>query len=159
MQQRLDYFAASPRFAKLYSELSRAVKQGSVGIGLIDLANLRASQLNGCGFCVDMHVKEAKIHGERELRLYHVPIWRESPLFTPKERAVLEWTEAVTRLGEAGVPDAVYEQVRAELSEAEISDLTFVLVVINGWNRLSVGFRSTPGTADAAYGLEKAGLA
>src|SRR4051812_12401253 len=105
MQPRLDYFSASPRLAKLLSELSRASKQASLPIGLIDLANIRASQLNGCAFCVDMHSKEAKIHGERELRLYHVAIWRESPLFDPKERAVLEWTEPITRLGEAGVPD------------------------------------------------------
>jgi AhpD family alkylhydroperoxidase len=159
MQPRLDYFAASPRLAKLLSELSRASKQASLPIGLIDLANIRASQLNGCAFCVDMHSKEAKIHGERELRLYHIAIWRESPLFDPKERAVLEWTEAVTRLGEAGVPDEVYERVRARLSETEIADLSFVLVVINGWNRLAVGFRSVPGSLDAAYGLDKAGLA
>jgi AhpD family alkylhydroperoxidase len=139
--------------------LSRASKQASLPIGLIDLANIRASQLNGCAFCVDMHSKEAKIHGERELRLYHIAIWRESPLFDPKERAVLEWTEAVTRLGEAGVPDEVYERVRARLSETEIADLSFVLVVINGWNRLAVGFRSVPGSLDAAYGLDKAGLA
>ena len=127
MQPRLDYYATSPRLGKLLSELSQAVKQASLPVSLIHLADLRASQINGCAFCVDMHVKEAKIHGERELRLYHVPIWRESPLFTPKERAVLEWTEAVTRLGDDGVPDAVYERVRAQLSEQEISALTFAL--------------------------------
>lgn len=159
MQPRLDYYATSPRLGKLLSELSQAVKQASLPVSLIHLADLRASQINGCAFCVDMHVKEAKIHGERELRLYHVPIWRESPLFTPKERAVLEWTEAVTRLGDEGVPDAVYERVRAQLSEQEISDLTFALAVINSWNRLAVSFRKTPGSADAAYGLGKAGLA
>lgn len=159
MQPRLDYYAASPRLGKMLSELSQAVKQASLPVSLIHLADLRASQINGCAFCVDMHVKEAKIHGERELRLYHVPIWRESPLFTPKERAVLEWTEAVTRLGPEGVPDAVYEGVRAQLSEREISDLTFALAVINSWNRLAVSFRKAPGSADAAYGLGKAGLA
>lgn len=159
MQPRLDYFATSPRLGKMLSELSQAVKQASIPVNLIHLADLRASQINGCAFCVDMHVKEAKIHGERELRLYHVPIWRESPLFTPKERAVLEWTEAVTRLGEGGVSDAVYESVRAQLSEQEICDLTFALAVINSWNRLAVSFRKTPGSVDAAYGLGKAGLA
>jgi AhpD family alkylhydroperoxidase len=159
MQPRLDYFATSPRLGKMLSELSQAVKQASIPVSLIHLVDLRASQLNGCAFCVDMHVKEAKIHGERELRLHHVSVWRESPLFTPKERAVLEWTEAVTRLGAEGVSDEVYEQVRTQLSEQEISDLTFALAVINSWNRLAVSFRKTPGSADAAYGLAKAGLA
>ncbi len=159
MQHRLDYFATSPQLAKMLSDLGMAVKKSSLGIDLIDIANIRASQLNGCAFCLDMHVKQAKIHGERELRLYHLPIWRESPLFTDKERAVLEWTEAITRLGADGIPDAIYESTRAQLSEQELSDLTFALVVINGWNRLSIGFRSPPGSADVAYGLTKAGLA
>src|SRR4051812_16423607 len=150
MQPRLDYFATSPRLGKMLSELSQAVKQASIPVSLIHLVDLRASQLNGCAFCVDMHVKEAKIHGERELRLHHVSVWRESPLFTPKERAVLEWTEAVTRLGEEGISDEVYERVRTQLSEQEISDLTFALAVINSWNRLAVSFRKTPGSADAA---------
>ncbi|MBW8888546.1 MAG: carboxymuconolactone decarboxylase family protein [Fibrobacteres bacterium] len=159
MQPRLDYFATSPRLGKMLSELSQAVKQASIPLNLIHLADLRASQINGCAFCVDMHVKEAKIRGERELRLYHVAVWRESPLFSPKERAVFEWTEAVTLLGAEGVPDAVYESVRAQLSEQEISDLTFALAVINSWNRLAVSFRKTPGSDAAAYGLGKAGLA
>lgn len=159
MQPRLDYFAASPQLAQMLATLGQAVKKSSLGIDLIDLVNIRASQLNGCAFCLDMHVKQAKIHGERELRLYHLPIWRESTLFSHKERAALEWTEAVTRLGEGGIPDAIYEQVHLQLSEQELSDLTFALVVINGWNRLSVGFRNAPGSADAAYGLTRAGLA
>ena len=99
---------------------------------------LRASQLNGCAFCVDMHVKEAKIHGDRELRLHHVAVWRESPLFSEQERAALEWTEALTQLTPHGVSDAIYASVREQFSEQELSDLTFLVVAINGWNRLNV---------------------
>ena len=108
-----------------------------------------ASQINGCAFCLDMHVKQAKIHGERELRLYHLSAWRESTLFAPRERAALAWTEVLTRLPEQGVPDEIYERVRTQLSEKEISDLTFVIVAINSWNRLNVGFRTVPGSQDA----------
>ncbi|MCJ9711152.1 carboxymuconolactone decarboxylase family protein, partial [Bordetella hinzii] len=111
---------------------------------------------NGCGFCLDMHIKQAKLHGERELRLHHVAIWRESAEFSPRERACLAWTEALTILGAHGVPDEVYERVRGQLSEKEISDLSFAVMAINGWNRLNVGFRTVPGSADKAYGLDKA---
>ena len=105
-----------------------------------------------------MHVKEAKIHGESELRLYHVAIWRESNLFVPRERAALAWTEAVTKLPEGGIPDELYERVRGQLSEKEISDLTFSIMTINAWNRVSVAFKTVPGSADKVYGLDKAGL-
>ena len=105
-----------------------------------------------------MHVKEAKIHGESELRLYHVSIWRESNLFAPRERAALAWTEAVTELPEGGIPDQLYERVRGQLSEKEISDLTFSIMTINAWNRVSIAFKSVPGSADKLYGLDKAGL-
>jgi alkylhydroperoxidase family enzyme len=106
-----------------------------------------------------MHSKEAKIHGERELRLYHLAAWRESTLFSPRERAALAWTEALTKLPEGGVSDEIYDRVRGQLSEKEISDLTFQIMVINSWNRASVAFRAVPGSADKAYGLDKAGLA
>src|SRR5690242_20928149 len=112
MTPRLDPAVVSPALYKKFLELSMALRHSTIDAKTQDLVNIRASQLNGCAFCVDMHSKEAKIHGERELRLYHVPIWRESPLFTPKERAVLEWTEALTRLGDQGVPDAVYDRVQ-----------------------------------------------
>jgi AhpD family alkylhydroperoxidase len=158
MSQRLDYYKNSPELAKKLYELSQATKNSSLGNTLLDLVNIRASQLNGCAFCVDMHSKEAKIHGERELRIYHIPIWRESPLFSETERAVLEWTEAVTKLAEHGVADDVYERVRAHLSEVQISELTFAIGVINIWNRLSISFKYVPGSADAMLGLTKAGL-
>jgi len=158
MTQRLNYYEHSLPLAQKLSELSEAAKSGSIEQSLIDLVNIRASQINGCAFCIDMHVKEAKIHGERELRVHHVLSWRESPLFSPRERAALEWTEAVTKLGEHGVPDDVYERTRAQFSEKEICELTFIIAVINAWNRLSISFRSVPGSADKLFGLDKSGL-
>jgi AhpD family alkylhydroperoxidase len=156
---RLNYAERSPELLKKYTEFSMALRKSSIPTTTRDLVTLRASQMNGCAFCVDMHVKEAKIHGERELRLHHVAIWRESPLFDAKERAALEWTEAVTKLSAHGVSDEVYESVTAQYSEEELADLTFAVVAINGWNRLAISFRSVPGSLDKLYGLEKAGLA
>lgn len=156
--QRVNYAQQSPELLKRFVAFNLALKESAIEESIRDLVTLRASQLNGCGFCVDMHVKEAKIHGERELRLHHVAVWRESTLFAPRERAALAWTEIVTKLPEQGVPDDIYERVRGQLSEKEISDLTFAIVAINGWNRLSVAFKSVPGSADALYGLDKAGL-
>ena len=158
MSQRLDYYKQSPELARKLFELSAVVKKGSLGNTLLDLVNIRASQLNGCALCLDMHCKEAKIHGERELRIYHVPIWRESPLFSDAEKAALEWTEAVTRLSDDGVDDEVYDRVRAQFSEVQISELTFAIGVINLWNRLNISFRTVPGSADEMLGLTKAGL-
>lgn len=158
MSQRLNYFQVSEVLSKKYLDFSMALKKTRVVQELGSLVDIRASQLNGCGFCLDMHVKEATIKGERALRLHHVAIWRESPLFSPRERAALEWTEALTTLPPHGVPDEIYDAVRAQFTETELSDLTFLVVGINGWNRLNVAFRTEPGSADKAYGLDKAGL-
>jgi len=158
MTQRLDYMQQSPDMVKKLMELSALYKKSTLGDTIHDLVNIRASQMNGCAFCVDMHSKEAKIHGERELRLYHVAIWRESPLFEPRERAALAWTEALTRIPEHGIPDELYERVRSQFSEKELSDLTFQIMVINAWNRANVAFVPTPGGFDKAWGLDKAGL-
>ena len=158
MNQRLDYYTTSPDLSKKLLELSGAVKKSSLGNTLLDLVNIRASQLNGCALCLDMHCKEARIHGERELRIYHIQIWRESPLFSDTEKAALEWTEAVTKLSEHGVSDEVYDRVRAHLSETQISELTFAVAVINAWNRLNISFKTVPGSADEMLGLTKAGL-
>jgi AhpD family alkylhydroperoxidase len=158
MSQRLNAAAQSPELFKKFVEFGMLLKSGAIESSILDLLEIRASQMNGCGFCLDMHVKQAKIHGERELRLHHVAIWRESTLFSPRERAALAWTEALTRLPEDGVPDEIYERVRAQFSEKEISDLSFAIMVINAWNRLNVGFRTVPGSADKAYGLDKAKL-
>lgn len=155
---RIDWAEQSPELVKKFSEVVMALRSSAIEASIIDLVNIRASQLNGCTFCLDMHVKQAKLRGERELRLYHLAAWRDSGLFAPRERAALAWTEALTRLPEQGVSDEVYDRVRTQLSEKEISDLSFAVMVINGWNRLNVGFKTVPGSADAMYGLGKAGL-
>jgi len=148
----------SPEFVNKMMELSNTEKESSIEEKIIHLVHIRASQMNGCAFCVDMHIKQAKIHGERELRLYHIPIWRESTLFSPRERAALEWTEILTKLPAHGVPDDIYDSVREQLSEKELSDLTFSIMAINAWNRISIAFKTVPGSADTAFGLTKAGL-
>lgn len=158
MTQRLNYAQQSPELFKKFMEFSMALKNSVIEDRVHDLVQIRASQINGCAFCLDMHVKEAKIHGETELRLYHIAIWRESNLFVPRERAALAWTEALTKLPEGGVSDEIYERVRGQLSEKEISDLTFLVMAINAWNRASIAFKAVPGSADKAYGLDKAGL-
>ena len=158
MSQRLNFFEQSPELSNKLFEFSGAVHKTSLGDTLIDLVNIRASQLNGCAFCLDMHCKEAKIHGEHELRIYHIPIWRESTLFSETERAVLEWTEAVTKLSEHGVPDEIYDRVRAQLNEKQITELTFAIGMINMWNRLNISFQTVPGSFDDQLGLTKSGL-
>ena len=125
---------------------------------LKDLIKIRVSQINGCVFCVDMHVKEAKLHGERELRLYHLPVWRESALFNDKERAALQWAETLTRLADHPVSDADYAAVRAHFDEEELVALTHVINTINTWNRLNAAFATPAGGMDNIMGLDKAGL-
>ena len=151
MTQRLNYAKQSPELIKKLSDLSAAIRNGAIEATILSLVEIRASQLNGCAFCLDMHVKQAKIHGERELRLHHIAIWRESPLFSPRERAALAWTEAVTLIADEHVPDEVYEDVRKHFTEAELVNLTLAIVAINGWNRLNIAFRRVPGTYRAAY--------
>lgn len=152
---RLDYSRRSPELYKKYLDFAMAFRLDETLALLVDI---RASQLNGCAFCLDMHVKQARIHGERELRLHHVAIWRESPLFTPRERAALAWTETLTRIPPEGASDAAFAEVREHFPEEELSALTFRIVAINGWNRLNVAFRNVPGSMDAMLGLDKAGL-
>lgn len=158
MSQRLNYIHQSPELFKKFVEFNTLIKDGAIETSICDLVSIRASQLNGCGFCLDMHVKQAKIHGERELRIYHIAAWRESTLFSPRERAALAWTEVLTNLPEHGVPDELYERVRSELSEKELSDLSFAVAAINGWNRINIGFKIVPGSSDKAFGLDKARL-
>ncbi len=158
MTQRIDYQKQSPELFKKFVEFSLALKHSSIEESIRDLVDIRASQINGCAFCLDMHVKEATIHGERPLRLHHVATWRESTLFSPRERAALAWTEILTQIPAQGVPDDVYERVRTQLSEKELSDLTFLVMSINAWNRVNVGFRVVPGTYDKAFGVDKSGL-
>jgi len=158
MTQRTNYFQQSPELFKKLMEFGALFQRTTIEEPIRELVEIRASQLNGCAFCVDMHIKVAKIHGERELRLHHVAIWRESTLFSPRERAALAWTEVLTRLPADGVPDDIYERVRTQYSEKELSDLTFLVGAINTWNRLNVAFRMVPGSSDKAFGLDKANL-
>ena len=158
-QPRLDFNQQSPELVRKLVDFSIAIaKSGQIDPTISHLVDIRASQMNGCAFCLDMHVKEAKLHDERELRLHHVAIWRESPLFTPKERAALAWTEALTQMAPTGVSDDLYDELREQFTEKEISTLTFRVMAINAWNRVNVAFHTTPGTQDKAFGLDKAGL-
>jgi AhpD family alkylhydroperoxidase len=158
MSQRIDYQKQSPELFKKFVEFSMALQHSAIEETIRDLVDIRASQLNGCAFCLDMHVKAATQHGERPLRLHHVAIWRESTLFSQRERAALAWTEVLTRIPADGVPDDIYDRVRSVLSEKELSDLTFLVMAINAWNRVNVGFRIVPGTYDKAFGVDRSGL-
>lgn len=157
MTQRIDYNQHSPQQVRALLALGGA-RDTAIESSIRHLVEIRAAQLNGCTFCLDMHVKQARIHGERELRLHHLAAWRESTLFSPRERACLAWTEVLTHLPAHGVPDELYERVRTQLSEKEVSDLSFIVVSINAWNRIGVAFRAVPGSSDVAYGLDKSGL-
>lgn len=159
-QTRLSFVEQSPALVKKLQDFSMAIaKSGHLEPRLAYLVDIRASQLNGCAFCLDMHVKEAKLHGERELRLHHVAIWRESPLFTAKERAALALAEALTQIAPTGISDELYAELREQLNEQELSTLIFRVAAINAWNRVNIAVRSTPGARDKAFGLDKAGLA
>ncbi|MGF6466319.1 AhpD family alkylhydroperoxidase [Paraburkholderia youngii] len=159
MTQRIDYQQQSPELFRKFVEFSLVLKKSAIEETIRHLVDIRASQLNGCSFCVDMHVKEATIHDERPLRLHHVAVWRESNLFTPRERAALAWTEALTQISPLGVSDEIYDRVRTQFSEKELSDLTFQVMSINAWNRVNIGFRIPPGIYDKAFGVDKSGLA
>ncbi|HZF81994.1 MAG TPA: carboxymuconolactone decarboxylase family protein [Burkholderiaceae bacterium] len=156
MTQRLNAMQQSPELFKKLVDYSLAAKKGSLDVKLLHLIEIRASQINGCALCLDMHIKQAKLHGEGELRLHHLAIWRESPLFSERERAALAWTEVLTTLPPHGVADADYDAARAVFSEQELVQLTHNVMGINAWNRLNVAFRTEPGSADKAYGLDKA---
>lgn len=145
MSQRLRYASVVPDAFRAMRALEDYVKSTPLEPALLELVRLRASYLNGCAFCIDMHTKDARAAGETEQRLYAVPVWREGPFFTPRERAALAWTEAVTQLGREGVPDDVYQEARGQFSEAELVQLTLAVVAINGWNRLAIAFRSEVG--------------
>jgi len=123
---------------------------------LLDLVRMRASQINGCGYCLDMHSKDARADGETEQRLYCLPAWREAPFYTDRERAALTWTEAVTQITDGHVPDEIFEAARTQFSEDELAHLTLAIVSINGWNRFAISFRAVPGSYQPPA-LRKAG--
>ena len=158
MTERLRYWEANPRAGKAMKAMQEYVDTSGLGSSLLELVKLRASQLNGCAFCVDMHSHDALEAGESVERLFAVSVWRDAPWFTPRERAALEWTEAVTRLPEGGVPDEVYAEALRHFDEAELVDLTLAIVAINGWNRLAVPFRVVPGSFRKA-GAQTGGVA
>jgi AhpD family alkylhydroperoxidase len=146
MHPRIEYASASPGALRALYALEQYVRGCGLEPSLLELLKLRASQINGCAYCVDMHTKDARAMGETEQRLYAVVVWREAPFFTARERAALAWTEAVTLVSRDQVPDAVYEQALAHFSEKELVDLTMAVIAINGWNRLLIGFRAVAGT-------------
>jgi AhpD family alkylhydroperoxidase len=126
--------------------LERALAQSSIEPALRELVKLRASQINGCAFCIDMHWKDARAGGETEQRLYGLDAWEESPYYSARERAALAWCEALTRVAEGHVPDEVYEEVRPHFSDRELADLTLAVVAINSWNRIAIASRREVGT-------------
>ncbi|MBX7489823.1 carboxymuconolactone decarboxylase family protein [Qipengyuania sp. GH25] len=159
MTKRLEPSEHTPNLVKKMVDLAIAVRSSSLEDSLITLVEIRASQLNGCAYCLDMHVKEAKIAGERELRLLHIPVWHESTLFSERERAAMRWTEVLTRIPQKGISNEHWDAISAEFSEQEIAELTYLIMVINAWNRQAIAFRFEPGSTDRLYGLDKAGLA
>jgi AhpD family alkylhydroperoxidase len=158
MTQRLDPSKQIPDIMKKMIDLTMAVKHGGVEDSILTLIDIRVSQINGCAYCLDMHTKQAKLAGERELRVYHVNVWRESPLFSAREKAALAWAEVLTKLPAEGVSDASFAAVQAEFSEQEIAVITYQIMVINAWNRQSIAFAFVPGSTDKLYGLDKANL-
>ncbi|WP_438481641.1 carboxymuconolactone decarboxylase family protein [Oleiharenicola lentus] len=142
MKTRLNYIQAAPTVFKAQLALSNFSHEQGLEPSLIELVKIRASQLNGCAYCLEMHTREARAAGETDTRLHLLAAWEESPLYTDRERAALAWTEAVTLVATSRVPDAVYEKVRAQFSEEELVKLTLAIAVINSWNRFAVSFRA-----------------
>ncbi len=153
MEERINFAKVSPGAVHHLLGLEKYLHDCGLEPPLLDLIRLRASQINGCAYCLDMHWKDLRAEGETEQRLYSLDAWQESPYYSERERAALAWTEAVTRVSETHVPDEVYEKVRKQFSVKELADLTVAVATINLWNRLAIAGRATPGTyqlADAA---------
>ena len=144
METRLNFYKASPNAIKAMLGLEEHIAKSGIEKPLADLVRLRASQINGCAFCVDMHSADARKAGEDERRLATVTVWRETPFFTERERAALEWTESLTNVAQSHVPDDVWERVQPHFTPEEIVDLTLLISAINSWNRFAIAFRKTP---------------
>ena len=157
MEARFSYTKAAPGAYQAMLGLENYLEDCGLEQSLLHLIRLRASQINGCAYCLDMHWKDLRAGGEQEQRLYSLDAWRECPYYTERERAALAWTESVTLVANGHVPDSVYEQVHAHFSEKELSDLTVAVAAINAWNRLSIASRTVPGTYRPTknYPLEK----
>lgn len=145
MKSRLNYYEAAPGALKAMMGLEKYVHSSDLEKSLIELVKMRASQLNQCAYCIDMHSKDARKAGETEQRLYALSAWRETPFFSERERAALEWTEALTKLSSTDITDELYDEVKAHFNDEEMVVLTMSIVAINGWNRLGVGFKSEVG--------------
>lgn len=150
MNTRLNYARVAPGAYEAMDALDGYIQNCAIEKPLVLLVQLRASQVNGCAFCLDMHWKDLRAAGENEQRLYSLDAWRECPYYSDRERAALAWTEAVTLVSDGRVPDTVYNEVRAHFSEKELADLTLVVAAINAWNRLSIAARLRPGTYEPA---------
>jgi len=146
MEQRLNYAEIAPDALKAMLELEKYVADSGLERSLYELVKTRASQINNCAYCLDMHTKDARKAGETEQRLYSLSAWKETPFYTDRERAALAWTEALTLISENEVADALYEATRKYFNEKELVALSMAIVVINGWNRLAISFRTVPGT-------------
>jgi len=145
MKARIDLMHVNPGIIQALLGLERQVRQAGFDSRLLDLVRMRASQINGCAYCLDMHSKDARANGETEQRLYGLSAWREAPYYSARERAALDWTEALTLVAQTHVPDEVYERVRVQFSENELAHLSLAVVAINGWNRLNVAARTVAG--------------
>ena len=146
MEPRLDYTKASPKAYTAMAQLEAFVRHSGLDAKLLELVKIRASQMNGCAFCIDMHTKDARAKGETEQRIYALDAWRETPFFTEAERAALGWTEAITNIQQGHAPEAVYQALSEYFNEAERVNLTLAITTINAWNRIAIGFRPVPGS-------------
>ncbi len=146
MKSRLDYWKSSPQGFTALRHLSDYVEGSGLERTLLELVKTRASQINGCAYCLDMHTKDARAAGESEQRLYTLSAWRETPFFSERERAALAWTEVITKISEHHIDDALYSELQQHFSEKEIVDLTLAIIAINGWNRLAIPFRIPAGS-------------
>ena len=144
MQQRIDVTKVNPAAYKAVAALQTYVDQSGLDAKLCELIKIRASQINGCAYCLAMHTRDARKHGESDERMHLLDAWREAPIFTARERAALAWTEALTLVSQTHVPDEVYDDVRKQFSEKEIVDLTLAVAAINTWNRIAISLRATP---------------
>jgi AhpD family alkylhydroperoxidase len=146
MESRIEYARVDPEGYHIMVTLNRFVRNCGLEHTLLELVKIRASQINGCAYCIDMHTKDARAAGEIEQRIYALNAWHETSFFTERERAALAWTEAVTLIGENHVPDELYRSARQQFSEKELVDLTLAVILINSWNRLAIAFHTIPGT-------------
>lgn len=155
MEERLSYSKTAPEGAEILRKLESYIRKSGLEPDLLELVRLLASQINGCAYCIDMHTKDARSHGESEQRLYGVSAWRESPFYSERERAALAWTESVTRISADHVPDELYNLAKKHFAEKELVDLTLAVIAINSWNRLAISFRTPAGSYQPDHPVSK----